>query len=486
MKKHHHLAICALALFGNSLLAEAAGPNLLIIHTDEHNFRTLGCYRDQLSEDQAFIWGKGVAVETPNIDSLAKDGALCTSFYAASPVCTPSRASFITGLYPVATGSPVNDMPLHDHMVTFAEVLKHNGYATSYVGKWHLDGKAKPGWAPARKFGFEDNRYMFNRGHWKILEETEDGPMVVGKFNEKNNQYKYDISIADEKSFTTDFLVDRALEIIDRDKDQPFALMLSLPDPHGPNTVRAPYDTMYDHMTFEDPYSMRAALKDTPAWSPVKGKNSAKELNQTQLRHIFGMVKCIDDNVGRILQYLEDNNLSENTIVIFTSDHGDSMGEHAKHNKGTPWESSAMVPFIIRYPDHVRPGKLIHTAYTTADFMPTILGIMDVDADDMNFHGVNGSAEFLCEAAESTEDRIIYITNAGGRWVAAADHRYKLVLSPLERPWLFDLEKDPNELVNVYRKSEYKEIAETLQAELIRQMKAFGEPALEKGNLKYN
>ena len=219
---------------------------------------------------------------------------------------------------------------------------------------------------------------------------------------------------------------------------------------------------------------------------PRQVKNSASELNQTALRHIFGMVKCIDDNVGRILQYLEDNKLSQNTIVIFTSDHGDSMGEHAKHNKGTPWESSAMVPFVIRYPEHVRPGKLIHTAYTTADFMPTILGMMDVDADDMEFHGIDGSNEFLADEAESTGDRIIYITNAGGRWVAAADHRYKLVLSHLETPWLFDLEKDPNELVNLYGDSEYKAIGETLKIELIRQMKAFGEPALEKVTLKYN
>jgi uncharacterized sulfatase len=469
-----------------SIAVGESQPNLLIIHTDEHNFRTLGCYREQLSADQAFIWGQGVAVETPHIDSLARDGALSTSFYAASPVCTPSRASFITGLYPVATGSPVNDMPLHDHMVTFAEVLKRNGYATSYVGKWHLDGDAKPGWAPERKFGFEDNRYMFNRGHWKILEDTTDGPRVVGTFNEKKNQYKYDISTADEKSFTTDFLVDRTLEILERDRGQPFALMLSIPDPHGPNTVRAPYDTMYDHMTFEDPHSMRAALKDTPAWSPVKGKNSAAKLNQTQLRHIFGMVKCIDDNVGRILQFLEEKDLAKNTIVIFTSDHGDSMGEHAKHNKGTPWESSALVPFIIRYPEHVRPGKLVHTAYTTADFMPTILGIMDVDTTGMSFHGMDGSDEFLSDDAETTSDRVIYITNAGGRWVAAADHRYKLVLSHLEKPWLFDLEKDPDELVNQYRNPDYKVIAETLQSELVRQMKAFGEPALEKGNLKYN
>ena len=142
-------------------------PNVIIIQTDEHNLRTLGCYRELMSEDQAYVWGKGNKVETPHIDSLARDGLVCTNYFASSPVCTPSRASWVSGLYPQATGSPSNNLPLDDSIITFAEVLWKRGYATSYLGKWHLDGDAKPGWAPARKFGFSDNRFMFNRGHWK-------------------------------------------------------------------------------------------------------------------------------------------------------------------------------------------------------------------------------------------------------------------------------------------------------------------------------
>ena len=123
-------------------------PNLLIIHTDEHNFRTLGCYRDLMPEDQAFVWGPGVKVDTPHIDSLARDGAICDSYYSSSPVCSPSRASFVSGLYPIATDVYKNDIPLKEGLVTFAEVLKNQGYATSYLGKWHLGGEAKPGFAP--------------------------------------------------------------------------------------------------------------------------------------------------------------------------------------------------------------------------------------------------------------------------------------------------------------------------------------------------
>lgn len=202
-------------------------PNLLIIHTDEHNFRTLGCYRALMPKEQAFIWGDRVAVETPNIDSLAKRGAICDRFYAASPVCTPSRASFLTGRYPQNTGASNNDLPMRDDMVTFAEVLRRNGYMTGYAGKWHVDGPARPGWTPSRKFGFEDNRYMFNRGHWKQLEDTTNGPAVKAR-NEKGAP-TYNIAGADTNSFTTDFLADKAVAFIRAHRSGPFCFMVSIP-----------------------------------------------------------------------------------------------------------------------------------------------------------------------------------------------------------------------------------------------------------------
>ena len=187
-------AITALGTTG-TWARQPARPNLLIIQTDEHNFRTLGCYRQTLSPDQAFVWGKDAVVETPNIDSIAARGVICTSFYATSPVCTPSRASFLTGLYPHNTGAPTNNAPMKSEMVTFANVLRDNGYATGYAGKWHLDGSGKPQWQPKRNFGFADNRYMFNRGHWKKFELTARGPRVAAR---KNGRPTYSVAGADE------------------------------------------------------------------------------------------------------------------------------------------------------------------------------------------------------------------------------------------------------------------------------------------------
>ncbi|MBF0199040.1 MAG: sulfatase-like hydrolase/transferase [Planctomycetes bacterium] len=307
-------ALTAITLFAPAISAQkkesTQRPNLIVIHTDEHNFRTLGCYRDLMSEDQAYIWGKGVKVDTPNIDSLAKEGAICTSYYAASPVCTPSRASLLTGLYPQVTGSPKNDMPLNDDIVTFAELFRRNGYATSYVGKWHLDGHDKPGFAPKRKFGFEDNRYMINRGHWKMLTDSPDGVSFVGSFNESKNKYTFDINQADPENFTTDYLMNKTIDIIDRDKGKPFCLMLSIPDPHGPNQVRVPYDTMYSGMKFQDPKSMNVKGAKVPKWCSQGKKNSVKkfqEKDQRQNAWYFGMVKCIDDNMGKLIAYLKKN-----------------------------------------------------------------------------------------------------------------------------------------------------------------------------------
>lgn len=470
-----------------SLAGKGKQPNLLIIHTDEHNFRTLGCYRDQMSDDQSYVWGEGVKVDTPHLDSLARDGAMATSYYAASPVCTPSRASFVSGLYPVHTGSPSNDMPLNGELVTFAEVLKRNGYSTSYVGKWHLDGDAKPGFAPPRKFGWDDNRYMINRGHWKILEQSGKTAAFVGSFNEKNNQYKFDINDADESSFTTDFLCDRTLEIIERDKTKPFCVMVSIPDPHGPNHVRKPYDTMFADMHFQNPRTMDAATQDSvPGWVSIKGKNSAeKGLKQEQMQWYFGMVKCIDDNVGRILKYLKSQGLDKNTIVVFTSDHGDLMGEHKKHNKGNPYEASAKIPFLIRWPDHIPAGKVVRGAQSNIDFAPMALSMLGVTNGLPEFHGKDTSADYLGSEKEVVDDRTVYITHAASQWVAVVNRRYKLVLSVKDDPWLFDLEKDPDELINFYTNPEYKEIAEKMQAELVAQMQQYGERALEKGGLIY-
>ncbi len=443
--------------------AERSGvgsPNLLIIHTDEHNFRTLSCYRHTLPPEQAFMWGKAV-VETPHIDWLADHGALCTSFYATTPVCSPSRAALVSGRYPHTTPVNTNNIPLDDDIVTFAEILRRQGYATGYAGKWHLDGDGKPQWAPERKFGFEDNRFMFNRGHWKQLEETPAGPRVKAR---TNGQPTYDVQGADEHSFTTDFLADRTVEFIRDHKDERFCYMVSLPDPHGPDTVRPPYDTMFAGQMYEEPRSARKPDAGLPGW----GQKAQSAYNQSKY---YGMVKCIDDNVGKILQALRNAGILDRTIVVFTSDHGDLRGEHGRHNKGVPYEASAKIPFVIYYPDKVKPGTVVDQALSCVDFLPTILGLMGVKTAGSE-HGRDASQLLTTGRAPDGWVDVVFLRGTGEErgWLAAVTDRYKLVYSTADVPWLFDLEKDPDELVNAFNDPTYRE---TIR-ELSKQLREYG------------
>ena len=416
-------------------------PNVLVILTDEHNFRTLGCYRALLPKEQAYVWGDGVAVETPHIDSLAKRGLLCERFYAASPVCTPSRAAFFSGRYPQNTGAAENDLPLRADVVTFAEVLRRSGYATGYAGKWHLNGAAKPEWGPARKFGFADNAYMFNRGHWKQFEDTPAGPAV--KARDKKGAPTYDVEGADEKSFATDFLADKAVAFIRNHKEQPFCYVVSFPDPHGPNTVRSPYDTMFANANIRRPATASekgsglpscAAPPDTPQF-----ENMAR---------YFGMVKCIDDNVGKILAALQEAGLTDRTIVVFTADHGDMCGEHGRVNKGIPLDGSARIPFVLAYPGKVKPGTVIHEALNNADFKPTLLGLLGQPKDSRD-EGRDASRLLLNGKRDAGWDDVTFSRHSAGNWLMAVTSRHKLIVSNDSAPCLFDLRDDPFELRNI-------------------------------------
>ena len=137
--KKNNLQFCVIVclFLGGPLCAQGSDnqPNILLIITDEHNFRTLGCYRETLSTEQAEMWGPGSIVDTPNFDRLAKDGILCTRAYATAPVCSPCRAAMITGMYPQNTGVPTNNAKLRDDVPTLARIMANQGYQTSFVGK---------------------------------------------------------------------------------------------------------------------------------------------------------------------------------------------------------------------------------------------------------------------------------------------------------------------------------------------------------------
>ena len=275
----------------NKVAINSEKPNLIIIHTDEHNFRTISAYQKLLSEEQAFVWGKGNNTKTPNIDKLAEQGAIATSYYCASPVCTPSRASLVTGLYPQATGAPKNGLHLSEDIPTFATILSNNGYATSYVGKWHLAGHKKYTFGIKYKAGFEDNRYMMRGGHAPYFHITEDKFAGINQRNAKKLP-------ENEVIHATDFFTNKTLEILERDKNKPFALMLSIPDPHTPDYAKPPYNTMYKDLKIEAPKTMApefVAIK--PSWA---GGGNKADNNEA-----IGKKAFTKDRVRDIIKYTE-------------------------------------------------------------------------------------------------------------------------------------------------------------------------------------
>jgi arylsulfatase A-like enzyme len=451
--------ISALAMGSTTLARRDERPNLLIIQTDEHNFRTLGCYGGRI-------------IETPNTDFLAAGGAMCTKFYATTPVCSPSRAAFVSGRYPQNTPVVTNNIPMSDETVTFAEILRRAGYATGYAGKWHLDGTGKPQWEPKRRFGFEDNRYMFNRGHWKKMEDTPTGPRVAAR---KRDKPTYAVEGADEQSFTTDWLSTKAIDFVNAHRAEPFCYMVSLPDPHGPNTVRAPYDTMFKASQVNIPATFSKSKEQTPGWAPPDKKLTDKSLKRLMPPY-YGMVKCIDDNVGRIISALRNNGILDRTIVVFTSDHGDLCGEHRRLNKGVPYEASAKIPFLIYYPKKIKGGTVVNQVLTCVDFLPTVLSMMGVKTAGLE-QGRDASALFAGKVPSGWKD--IGFMRGTHDWLCAVTQNHKIVYSQKDVPWLFDLKEDPDELTNFFEDPQYRDVVKNLTAELIAYCRKYDDPRLK-------
>ena len=461
-------------------VSSTARPNFLYIMTDEHNFRTIGAYRDLLSSDQANMWGDTV-VETPNLDFLADNGAIFTSMYATSPSCTPSRAAMFTGDYPQTNAIEKNGKILSKTVPTLANILVDNGYRTGYVGKWHLLGNEKPMWAPEYSYGFEDKAYMFNGGHWKTFTSDKNGAPKAGKR----------VNSADETSFSTDWLTTRTLEFIkaDNDSEKPFFHVLSLPDPHTPNTVRAPYNTMYELGDMKVPATWNIRYDDTmPSWwnpeldgatkfkDPKTGKQyrGRPKLSDAELQlmirkdttQYFGMVKAIDDNVGRIIQTLKSNGQFDNTVIVFSADHGDLLGEHGRDNKGVPYEGSAKIPFIVYYPDKIKAGTVIDKAANNTDMMDTVLNLMGVTSFDPSSTDGRDLTPWLEGHDDSGLQDLTFVRY--NNWAGAFTDRYKLIFEKSKtQPWLIDLEKDPTETINFYADPSYKNIAQTLSEKLL-------------------
>ena len=434
-------------------------PNLLIIHTDQQSSWTLGIYG-------------GTLIDTPRIDAIGSEGAVFSNFFTNSAVCTPSRGCFLTGRYPHAHGAYKNNIELSRDEMTLARVLQKNGYETGYAGKWHLDGTPKPGWMKlSRSMGFEDCRYMFNRGHWKKIVEDADGDAKESPYN----------VIGDEKTYTTDWLASKTINFIKRQRENPFFFMVSIPDPHTPYTVRAPYDTMLNPddmpipLTFSEknPPKWAAAARDNGRYAMKKPKR--EEILRQDIAAYCGEVKCIDDNVGRILDCLAEQGILDNTIVVFTTDHGDYMGEHGLLGKNQLYETAYRIPLLIRWPKKIAGNTAVDNIVSTVDFQPTVLSLMGIEPSGRE-QGKDASA--LIQGRKTDWRDVSFIHHASLKRAGIFTKKYELAYVQNNDHILFDRLNDPEQVNNLFNDPKYKNVIDELTEQIIAHNTEVDSPAL--------
>ena len=353
--------------------AEAQRPNILFIMTDQHRWDCLGANGNEL-------------IQTPHLDALASDGANFTHFFVQAPVCVPSRVSFFTGRYPHSHKNRVNYTPLDRSEVLMQARLREVGYQTASVGKLHYH---PPTAAEAKRTGFDFvelhdavspldpfSDYVAWRkqhdpqahiGYRALAKNVPDG----------KNPFRQAI---DEQFTETSWVGLRTRHYIRQmtDDDQPFFLFCSFWKPHAPFEVPQPFDSLYDgvEIPLPDPVTLEEIMRlPVPLRLLILRGRPAYDTDRTRLqwmyRSYYGAISHIDREVGRILAALAEAGVAENTIVVFSSDHGDQLLEHGLMGKNCFFEASVRVPFILRWPGQIRPGQH-EELVESVDLVPTL------------------------------------------------------------------------------------------------------------------
>jgi arylsulfatase A-like enzyme len=387
--------------------AQARKPNLLFVIADQWRAQTLPSAGD-------------LDLKAPNLARLTAQGVSFSRTYTSNPVCTPSRAAMLTGKFPHAVKMPHNDLQLPLDEVCIAGQLKKFGYSTGYIGKWHIDGEERPGFVPPgpRRRGF-DYWAAFNRGHFYY-----------------NSTYFRDTPEPIKKDgFEPDYQTDLAIDFIRQNKAKPFCLYLSWGPPHTPRKAPESVKGLYDPKRFH-------LRENIPAGYEAKARDG--------YTGYYGLCSALDRDMGRLLATLDENGLADDTIVLFTADHGDMLGSHGLEFKGVPYEESARIPFLMRYPRALKGGSTNDMLVSNVDYMPTLLSLCGAQIPD----GVQGrdlSQPIL--TGEGKRPEAIYCEGKLGQadeWRMLVRGYDKLVVNTKFEPTHFyNLAEDPYEMKNL-------------------------------------
>ncbi|MGI9626379.1 MAG: sulfatase family protein, partial [Longimicrobiales bacterium] len=459
---------------------EVAPPNILLVFADDHASHAVSAYGSVLNE-------------TPNIDRLASEGMLFGNAFVTNSICAPSRATVLTGQYGHLNGVPTNRDTLHTTTVTFPGLLQDVGYQTAIVGKWHL--KVLPR-------GFDHVEVLRGQGPYY-------NPVL----------YTAGDSVRHE-GYTTDIITDRALEWLEdgRDEDQPFLLMYQHKAPHrewapGPNQLDLYADrdipeptTLFDdwegrtsaaatqemtishHMTERDLKLVpppNLTQNQLAAWNTayaprneafrdaaLEGAELVRWNYQRYIKDYLRSIASIDENLGRVLDYLDREGLAENTVVVYTSDQGFFLGDHGWYDKRWMYEESLRTPLLVRWPAKITAGSVNEALVQNLDLAQTFLDLAGADLP-ATMQGRSLVPLLEGETPSDWRDAIYYQYFEYPGWHMVRRHfgirtaTHKLIHYYEIGEWeLFDLEADPDELSSVHGDPAYAEVQTRLEAQL--------------------
>ncbi|MBL7153701.1 MAG: sulfatase [Phycisphaerae bacterium] len=435
---------------------DAKRPNILFVFADQLRYSAMGSSGNRI-------------VRTPNFDRLASQGLVFDNAFASHPLCSPYRANILTGKYGFANGVPDNEYVLWDNQVTLPQALKTAGYYCAYVGKWHLGSGP---YTEKKRYGFD---YMFannclNRHYGATYHRNEVGPIRIDKFAPEGE---------------TDHAIKLMEDHVKKPGGSPFAIVMCWEPPHWP------YDKYPEEFNTYDP-----AEVDLPPNVPVQ----MAEFARREIAQYYGNVSALDAQMGRLMEALDRLGIADDTIVCFSSDHGDHLSSHGygkpydkwmhptmRASKATPYEESIHIPFIMRYPRRVKPGQRTRAMFSSVDVMPTLLSLCGVRIPG----GVQGHGLAHVVTGEDSREApdSVYLMNMGlgwpdrdkwvGCWRGVRTHRWVYARWHNEddhEPLLFDRKNDPYEMKNLAGIPKFAKIQQEMEARLKKWMAETDDP----------
>lgn len=484
--KSAYLSISALNLLTPiCLVAENYDkPNILFIMADDHSTNAISAYGGMLSK----------VLQTPNIDRIGREGAILQNCFVTNSISTPSRACILTGQYSHMNGVYTLFDTLNPESPTFVKDLQNNGYTTALFGKWHL--KSEPA-------GFDFYSVLPGQGVYE-------NPVYVkkGKWTEKSGNNNGEG--VEYEGHETDIVTNQTLDYLQGvDKNKPFMVMCHYKAPHRGWIPADRFKNMFNNIDVPEPKNLFETYENKGNYSKVLTLKledlkptdykveMPKDLDDVQKRkwlyqlYIKDYLRCVagvDENVGRLLKYLDDNNLAKNTIVVYTSDQGFFLGEHGWFDKRLMFDEAIKMPFLIRYPQKIKRGTVRKEIITNIDFAPTILDYAGISSPQY-IQGLSFKSILENKTPKDWQKAMYYRYWAhlgGGHDVSAhygiRTQRYKLIFfyglnlgnmqgnknKVIEPNWeLYDLKKDPLEMNNIYFDSKNLELIKTLKKKLL-------------------